>query len=68
MKIIDILAFLIDIEDIEEVFDLKKYKPHLLSGNRAGTFSIHVTANWRITFMHDGGNNELFNLDFENYH
>ena len=49
-KITDIMAFLIDIEDIGEVFDLPKYKPHTLSGDRAGTYSFRVSANWRITF------------------
>jgi len=48
-KIVDIMAFLINIESIDEVFDLQKYKPHLLTGDRAGTYSFHVTANWRIT-------------------
>lgn len=67
-KIADIMAFLIDMEDIEEVFDLQKYKPHLLSGDRAGTYSFHVTANWRITFRHDAEANELYDVDYEYYH
>ena len=67
-KIRDILAYLIDIEDIEEVFLLQKYKPHLLSGNRAGTYSLHVSANWRITFRHDANANELYDVDYEDYH
>lgn len=67
-KITDILAFLIDMEDVEEVFDLQKYKPHLLSGDRAGTYSFHVNANWRITFKHDAEANELYDVDYEDYH
>ncbi|MFN0024500.1 MAG: type II toxin-antitoxin system RelE/ParE family toxin [Parvularculaceae bacterium] len=67
-KIADIMAFLIDMEAIEEVFDLKKYKPHRLSGDRAGTYSLHVTPNWRITFRHNEGANELFDVDYEDYH
>lgn len=67
-KIADIMAFLIDIEDIDEVFDLQKYKPHRLSGDRADTYSVHVTANWRITFRHDADENELFDVDYEDYH
>lgn len=67
-KIADIIAFLIDIESIDEVFDLQKYKPHRLSGDRAGTYSFHVTANWRITFRHDEEINELYDVDFEDYH
>ena len=67
-KIADIMAFLIDIESVDEVFDLKKYKPHLLTGGRAGTYSLHVTANWRITFRHDTAFNELYDVDYEDYH
>ena len=67
-KIGDIMAFLIDIEDIEEVFDLHKFRPHRLTGGRAGTYSLHVTANWRITFRHDAAVNELYDVDFEDYH
>ncbi len=67
-KIADIFAFLIDIESIDEVFDLPKYKPHLLSGDRAGTYSLHVTANWRITFKHDAEKNELYDVNYEDYH
>ena len=67
-KIADIVAFLIDMDSIDEVFDLQKYKPHLLSGDRAGTYSFHVTANWRITFKHDAATDELYDLDYEDYH
>jgi len=67
-KIADIMAFLIDIESIDEIVDLKKYKPHLMTGDRAGTYSFHVTANWRITFKHDTDINELYDVDYEDYH
>lgn len=67
-KIRDIVSFLLDIEGIDEVFDLKKYKPHRLTGDRAGTFSFSVTPNWRITFSYDAAANELFDLDYEDYH
>ena len=67
-KITDIMAFLIEIEEIDEVMTLKKYKPHLLSGDRAGVYSLHVTANWRITFRHDADENELYDVDYEDYH
>ncbi len=67
-KIVDIMAFLIDIESIGEIFDLQKYKPHLLTGDRAGTYSFHVTANWRITFKHDAEIDDLYDVDYEDYH
>ena len=67
-KIADILTFLVTIESIEEVFDLKKYRPHQLTGARAGTYSFQVTGNWRITFRHDAESDEIYDLDFEDYH
>ncbi len=68
MKIRDIVAFLIDMEHIDEVFGLPKYRPHRMTGDRAGTFSFHVSANWRLTFRHDAQSGELYDLDFEDYH
>lgn len=67
-KIRDIVAFLIDVERIDEVFDLQKYRPHRMTGDRAGTFSFRVSANWRLTFRHDAQSGELYDLDFEDYH
>lgn len=67
-KITDIISFLVDMKTAGEIFDLQKFKPHMLSGDRAGTFSLHVTANWRITFKYDEDNDELYDLDFEDYH
>ena len=62
------MAFLIDMENIGENFDLQKYKPHLLTGDRAGTYSFRVTANWRITFRHDAKISDLYDVDYEDYH
>jgi len=67
-KIRDIVAFLVEMESIEEIFRLMKYKPHKMTGDRAGTFSLSVTPNWRITFCHDAEANEIFDLDYEDYH
>ncbi len=67
-KIADIMAFLIDMETIDEIFDLRKYRPHLLTGDRHGTYSFHVTANWRITFRHNAEINEIYDVDYEDYH
>jgi len=67
-KIADIMAFLIDMEDIDEIFDLRKYKPHSMTGDRAGTYSFYVTANWRIAFKHDAQRNELYDVEYEDYH
>ncbi len=65
-KITDILEYLIAIEAIDEIYALPKYKPHLLTGDRVGTYSLSVTPNWRITFKHEDG--ELYDMDYEDYH
>lgn len=67
-KVRDIIGFLLEIDNIDEVFALKKYKPHRNTGDRAGQFSLPVTPNWRITFSFDAAANEIFDLNFEDYH
>ena len=42
------------------------WRIHQLTGDRAGTWSISVSGNWRITFDVDGG--AIYNLDLEDYH
>ena len=42
------------------------WRVHKLTGDRAGTCSISVFGNWRITFDLDG--TEITNLDLEDYH
>ena len=39
---------------------------HQLTGDRAGTWSMSVSGNWRITFELRGG--EICDLDLEDYH
>lgn len=39
---------------------------HQLKGERAGTWSLTVTGNWRLTFRFDDGS--VFDVDFEDYH
>ena len=67
-KIGDIVGFLLDIEAIDEVFALTKYEPHRLTGDRAGAYALSVTPNWRIPFGHDAEDNEIIDLDYEDYH
>jgi plasmid maintenance system killer protein len=42
------------------------WRVHQLAGDRAGTWSISVSGNWRITFGIERG--EITNLDLEDYH
>lgn len=39
---------------------------HELSGNRAGTWAVDVSGNWRLTFMFSGNDAEVVN--YEDYH
>lgn len=67
-KITDIIEYLIAIDEIDEIFALSKYKPHRLTGDRAGTYSLSITPNWRITFKYDEDTDELYDMDYEDYH
>ncbi len=42
------------------------WRIHILTGDRAGTISISASGNWRITF--DVKDNQIYNLDLEDYH
>ena len=67
-KIRDILAFLIVIDAEDELRNLRLWKAHQLTGDRAGDWALHVTKNWRITFRIDGQEVEIIDLDYEDYH
>ena len=54
--------------DHQDLHDVPTWKVHQLSGDRKGTWSLAVTRNWRITFRIDKTRNEIFDLDFEDYH
>jgi toxin HigB-1 len=65
-KLKNIVAFLSAMDDIDELKALPLWKAHMLTGNRAGTWSLSVTRNYRLTFMQEG--DTLILLDFEDYH
>ena len=67
-KLRKMLAFLDAMQDPEELRALPLWKAHILTGDRKGTWSLHVTRNWRLTFRIDEQENELVDLDYEDYH
>jgi toxin HigB-1 len=67
-KLRKMLAFLDDMETVEELKSLPLWKAHVLAGNRKGTWSLSVTANRRLTFDIDADGPEIFNIDIEDYH
>jgi len=61
-----ILAVLIVASDMSAVKGPPGWRIHQLSGDRAGTWSISVSGNWRITFEVE--DDEIEHLDLEDYH
>ncbi len=67
-KLRNMLAFLQDIEDEEEVRSVPVWRAHVMKGNRKGVWSLHVTRNWRLTFRVDPLETEIFDVNLEDYH
>jgi len=67
-KVRNIVSFLDDIEDVQELRRVPTWNAHQLTGDRKGTWSLTVSRNWRITFQVDKAEGEIFDLDFEDYH
>lgn len=65
-KLCKMLAFLDAMEEVEELRALPKWRAHVLTGDRKGTWSLHVTRNRRLTFRIEG--DEIVDLDLEDYH
>lgn len=67
-KLRKMLAFLQDMENAEEVRSIRVWKAHQMTGNRKDTWSLHVTRNWRLTFRIDTEEQEICDVDYEDYH
>jgi proteic killer suppression protein len=67
-KLRKMLAFLDDMERPEELHDLPSWKAHTLTGDRKGTWSLSVTGNRRLTFCIDAAEQEIYDLNMEDYH
>ena len=67
-KIAKMIAFLQDMESVDELRAIPSWKAHQLAGGRKGTWSLSVTRNWRITFRIDRGGPAIVELDYEDYH
>lgn len=65
-KLRAMFAVLDQMKDVEELKVWPLWRVHLLTGNRTGVWSLHVTRNWRLTFRIV--DNELVDVDFEDYH
>jgi proteic killer suppression protein len=59
------LAALDTAQSVDDV-DIPGYRLHQLTGDRRGTWTITVNANWRLTFEFEEGN--VYILNYEDYH
>ena len=66
VRIRSVLAALISAADMDGVQGPPGWRIHRLSGDRAGTWSISASGNWRITFEIEDG--VIANLNLEDYH
>lgn len=60
-----ILAQLHQARTLEDM-NIPTLRLHELKGNRKGTWSVTVQANWRITFRFEAGDVQV--VDYEDYH
>jgi len=65
-RVKNIVAQLIAAVDMAGVEGPPGWRIHQLQGDRAGTWSISVSGNWRLTFEIRQG--EICNLNLEDYH
>jgi proteic killer suppression protein len=61
-KILSALAAASTLEDMA----LPTFRLHRLTGDRRGTFSVTVKANWRVTFRFEEG--AAYDVNLEDYH
>jgi toxin HigB-1 len=61
-----ILTALMSAQDIEGLEGPPGWRIHRLTGDRAGTWSISVSGNWRITFNVE--DDAVADLNLEDYH
>lgn len=67
-KLRRMISFLQDMEREEELRSVPGWRAHRLTGGRKDTWSLTVTANWRLTFRIDREEREIVDLDYEDYH
>jgi proteic killer suppression protein len=66
-RLFKMVNFIIDAETMDELATPPNYGLHPLTSDRAGTWSMTVTRNWRMTFtLTEAG--AIADLDLEDYH
>lgn len=67
-RIRNIITFLLEMQDVSELRDVRSWKAHQLTGDRQGTWGLTVTRNWRLTFGISADREEIVDLNYEDYH
>lgn len=67
-KLRKMLAFLDEMRHPDELNALALWRAHVLKGDRAGTWSLVVTRNRRLTFRIDPAEGEIYDVSLEDYH
>ncbi len=65
-KLRNILSAIDAAENLSELDTMPGWRLHRLHGDRAGTWSINVSGNWRLTFRIEGDG--IHDLNLEDYH
>lgn len=65
-RLMNIFTALVAAPDMDSLVGPPGWRVHELQGDRAGTWSISVTGNWRLTFQIQDG--MLVDVDLEDYH
>lgn len=63
----NMLAYLVAIKATGELVVPPNFGAHMLKGDRAGTWALTVTRNWRLTFRVDEAH-AISDIDLEDYH
>jgi proteic killer suppression protein len=67
-KLRRMLGFLDDRQEPDELRALPSWKVPTLTGDRKGIWSLSVTRNRRLTFRIDATDQEICDLNWEDYH
>jgi len=67
-KLAKMLAVLDALRGEDQLRSLQFWRPHQLTGERKGTWSLSVTRNWRLTFWIDGREPAICDVNLEDYH
>ena len=66
-KLSRILATLDNLTDLKDLSS-PAYRLHPLTGNLQGLWSVSVQANWRVTFEYNSETNNIYIVDYQDYH